>query len=417
MSKESAVPQASLPVTGNTEKTRPENRAFYPALDGLRAIAFLLVFSQHYLTFRWGWSGVNVFFVLSGFLITGILFDSRNDEHRVRNFYVRRALRIFPLYYGVILVIVLFRPLFHWQWSSYWLAWPLYLANHLSLISPTFSIDGSPLQLAAFGWLKPAIMPQLTLFFGHFWSLCVEEQFYFLWPWIVFRTSSRRGLIWICAVLVVLDPLLRIFAQHHAAAWGLRGDMLNWATPFQLDSLLLGAMIALLLRGPHRDRAFFFGRLIGICIAIAVAVFFVARIVRFYPDWQSALALSPWGLTWGVTIINLFAASVILCVVRPAGLLYRVLCLDPLRWVGRISYGAYVFFDIFHSFYWWMAIALGSVWSFVARHIIPFHAAFGLVGTLLMAWLSFEYFESKFINLKEKWTILPEQKPVAEVQV
>src|SRR5215469_18676569 len=136
MSRENVLPHASLPVAGNTEKTRPENRAFYPALDGLRAIAFLLVFSQHYLTFRWGWSGVNVFFVLSGFLITGILFDSRNDEHRVRNFYVRRALRIFPLYYSAILVVVLFNPLFHWQWSSYWLAWPLYLANYLSLISP-----------------------------------------------------------------------------------------------------------------------------------------------------------------------------------------------------------------------------------------------------------------------------------------
>jgi peptidoglycan/LPS O-acetylase OafA/YrhL len=117
-----------------------------------------------------------------------------------------------------------------------------------------------------------------------------------------------------------------------------------------------------------------------------------------------------------VTIINLFAASVILCVLRPAGLLYRTLCLNPLRWIGRISYGAYVFFDIFHSFYWWMAIDVGSRWSFVARHIIPVHAAFGLVGTLLMAWLSFEYFESKFVILKERWTILPEREPVMEVR-
>jgi peptidoglycan/LPS O-acetylase OafA/YrhL len=416
MSRENVSPRATLPVTGNTGKTRPENRAFYPALDGLRAIAFLLVFSQHYLTFRWGWSGVNIFFVLSGFLITGILFDSRDDKHRVRNFYVRRALRIFPLYYGVIVVVVLFEPLCRWQWSHYWFAWPLYLANYLPFVSPTFSIDGSPLQLAAFAWLKPANAPQLTLFFGHFWSLCVEEQFYFLWPWIVFITRSRRALIWICAVVVVADPLLRVFAHYYAPAWGLRADMLNWATPFQLDSLLLGAMIALLLRGPHRDLAFYFGRLIGICIAIAVAVFLVARIVHFYPDWQSALALSSWGPTWGVTIINLFAASVILCVLRPAGLLYRTLCLNPLRWIGRISYGAYVFFDIFHSFYWWMAIAVGSSWGFAARHIIPFQAFFGLVGTLLIAWLSFEYFESKFINLKERWTILPEREPVAELR-
>lgn len=115
-------------------------------------------------------------------------------------------------------------------------------------------------------------------------------------------------------------------------------------------------------------------------------------------------------------MVNLLAASVILCVVRPAGLLYRALSLGFLRWIGRISYGAYVFFDIFHSFYWWMAIALGASWSFAAQHIIPFQALFGLVGTLLMAWLSFEYYESKFINLKERWTILPEPQPVAEVR-
>src|SRR4051812_33973991 len=84
-------------VTGNTPLTQPENRAFYPALDGIRAIAFLMVFGQHYLMLPWGWSGVDLFFVLSGFLITGILFDTRNDRHRVRNFYVRRTLRIMPL--------------------------------------------------------------------------------------------------------------------------------------------------------------------------------------------------------------------------------------------------------------------------------------------------------------------------------
>lgn len=102
-------------VTGNTEHTRPENRAFYPALDGLRAIAFLMVFMEHYLEFPWGWAGVDVFFVLSGFLITGILFDSLDDPYRVRNFYVRRTLRIFPLYYGIMLALVLSWPLIHWQ--------------------------------------------------------------------------------------------------------------------------------------------------------------------------------------------------------------------------------------------------------------------------------------------------------------
>src|ERR1700728_3407250 len=97
----------STTVTGNTAQTRPENRAFYPALDGMRAIAFLVVFGHHYLQLPWGWAGVDLFFVLSGFLITGILFDTRNDPNRVRNFYLRRTLRIFPLYYGVMAALLL----------------------------------------------------------------------------------------------------------------------------------------------------------------------------------------------------------------------------------------------------------------------------------------------------------------------
>jgi peptidoglycan/LPS O-acetylase OafA/YrhL len=80
-------------------------RAYYPALDGLRAVAFLLVFFLHYLGLPWGWVGVEMFFVLSGFLITGILYDTRDHPHRWRTFYVRRALRIFPLYYGTLAAI------------------------------------------------------------------------------------------------------------------------------------------------------------------------------------------------------------------------------------------------------------------------------------------------------------------------
>lgn len=408
--------QTDLPVTGNTERTRPENRAFYPALDGLRAIAFLLVFGQHYFTFPWGWSGVNVFFVLSGFLITGILFDSRNDPYRVRNFYVRRALRIFPLYYGVILAVVLAYPLFHWRWSLYWLAWPFYMANYLPFISHSFTTDGGQLQLAAYAWLRPAAS-QLTFFFGHFWSLCVEEQFYFLWPWIVFRVHSRRTLIWICASVVVLDPLLRVFTQHHAAAWMLKADLLQDATPFQLDSLLLGGLVALLLRGPKNDRYFAIGKIVGVCAALLMAAGFIAGIVRTYPlNWRTYYIYPSWEFTWGLTLINLLAASAILCSVRPFGVLYRTLSLKPMRWIGRISYGAYIFFDIFHSFYWGTTLAVGNSIAFVGRHVIFFQAMLGFVCTLAISWFSFEYFESRFLNLKERFTMRPSVEFVSNLR-
>jgi len=100
-------PHLSQQNLNSNHLPRPENKLFYPAIDGLRAVAAILVFLQHYVLYRfnpivtWGWTGVDIFFVLSGFLITGILFDTQNDPHRFRTFYIRRALRIFPLYFGV----------------------------------------------------------------------------------------------------------------------------------------------------------------------------------------------------------------------------------------------------------------------------------------------------------------------------
>ena len=169
----------------------PENKRFYPALDGLRAMAVLMVFFHHYVygafntqndnshawhgfkgALSWGWTGVDFFFVLSGFLITGILYDTRHTAHRFRNFYVRRTLRIFPLYYGVLLVGLFLTPIFHWVWHPGWMLWPFYLGNYARFIW----ISGSPLNLDAMENFRSSLplQPPFILIFGHFWSLCVE---------------------------------------------------------------------------------------------------------------------------------------------------------------------------------------------------------------------------------------------------
>jgi len=98
-----------------TKATGSLIKPFYPALDGLRAIAILMVFAVHYgpfirdfSLFKWGWVGVDLFFVLSGFLITGILYDTLHEPHFFRSFYIRRTLRIFPLFYGFwVLLLIL----------------------------------------------------------------------------------------------------------------------------------------------------------------------------------------------------------------------------------------------------------------------------------------------------------------------
>lgn len=367
-----------------------------------------MVFFEHYYSLPWGWTGVNIFFVLSGFLITGILFDSRDDLHRARNFYIRRTLRIFPLYYGIFFALLLLDPFVHWHWTIAWIAWPLYLANFLRFISPTSMLWKSPLQLAANAWLSCARHPNTYLYFGHFWSLSVEEQFYLIWPWLVFWLRSRRALLWICGMTVVLTPLLRVAVQHTAPAWMLRGELLHNATPFQLDSLLLGGLIALLWRGTQQDLLLTFGRIIGLLAAIATITYLAFTVhLSALPNWHAGYRYPTWLFTWGLTFVNVFTAALILCCLRPQGALARVLSLRPLRWLGRISYGAYVFHDIFHNIYSGIVTKLGHHVPFIGQNVDGLTALFGLICTLIISWLSFRFFESPFLNLKERWTIRP----------
>jgi len=399
------VAATSHTVTGNTSQTQPENRVFYPALDGLRAVALLLVFFQHYASIPWGWSGVNLFFVLSGFLITGILFDTRDDAHRARNFYVRRTLRIFPLYYGVFLVLLLLYPLVHWQWTSSWIAWPLYFGNFLILRSPAV-LDGNSMQaLSAYGRLTCVRFSQSTVYLGHFWSLCVEEQFYLFWPWIVFWLRSRRALVWFCGVTIVVVPLLRVVAQHLAPSWMLQAGILDRLTPFQLDSLLLGGLIALLWRDRHRERLLAAAKIVSALCAIAALIYLAVTMYQSAPNWRAGYHYPTWENTWGLCFINIFAAAMILCALLPGSTLYRALNLRPLRWLGRISYGAYVLHDIPHRLYENVIALMSRHSTLVASHKGPTSTVLALCSTVLLAWLSFRFFESHFLNLKDRWTV------------
>jgi len=392
------VPHAlDLTVAGNTAHTRPENRAFYPALDGLRAVAFLLVFLQHYQGLPWGWTGVDFFFVLSGFLITGILFDTRNDPHRVRNFYIRRTLRIFPLYYGVMIVILLLYPLLRWDINWHWLAWPAYLGNYLRFLNPSVLIDGSPLQQLA-DFQPNATRPvntEFMLYLGHFWSLCVEEQFYLFWPCLVFWIRNRRALLWICALTLPLCLALRIAGQHHLPGWMLDEEILYRATPFRLDALLLGGLLALLLRGPLTARLLRCARLLSPLILIVVLYWLYAVCKNPGPTVQ----YPTWKFTYGLTLVDLIAALAILIAIQPGSLVYRALSLRPLRWLGRISYGAYVLHDIPHIVYFAFGVAFFPTQPVLAT------TAIALVATIFLSWLSFRFFESPFLNLKERWAL------------
>src|SRR5262245_13745 len=169
-----------------------------PALDGLRGLAILPVMLTHFVsdgdlspvskvdeivsaTLTLGWVGVELFFVLSGFLITGILLDSRGAPHYFRNFYIRRTLRIFPLYYGFLALWLGVLPLFY--------KWPNDVLKVVSIpVSPVWSWAYLTNIVQALHDDWRAGPPYTT----HFWSLAIEEQFYLVWPTVVFLFSRRR---------------------------------------------------------------------------------------------------------------------------------------------------------------------------------------------------------------------------------
>jgi peptidoglycan/LPS O-acetylase OafA/YrhL len=378
---------------------RTAHRAYFPALDGLRALAFLMVFAQHYLDLPWGWAGVDIFFVLSGFLITGILYDSRDQTHRVSNFYIRRTLRIFPLYYGLMFLLLLSYPLFRWQWTWAWLVWPAYVGNFARGIHPF--TWGSALEMLADFQPTSGTVPGVKLFFGHFWSLCVEEQFYLIWPWIVFRVRDRRKLIFICLACVVICPLMRVAGHHLLPQYMLDQEVLYRWTPFRVDALLLGGLVALIRRGPSSRR------MLSVARALLPVLLSVLVVYVVCANWNGRQDLPTWAHTWGIVFIDWLSACLILTALEPNSICFRIFNHRALRWIGRISYGAYVYHDIFH-------LQIMTVVSTFTKQVGLVTAVVALAFTLLVAWASFRWFETPFIRLKDRWT---SPAPAARFQI
>jgi peptidoglycan/LPS O-acetylase OafA/YrhL len=348
-----------------------------------------MVFAQHYLNLPWGWAGVDVFFVLSGFLITGILYDSRDQPNRVSNFYIRRTLRIFPLYYGLMVLLVISYPLFRWQWNWTWLVWPAYLGNFARGIHPFTT--GSALEMLSDFQPASATVRGFRLFLGHFWSLCVEEQFYLIWPWIVFRIRDRRRLISICIACVVICTLMRVAGARLLPQYMLDQEVLYRWTPFRVDALLLGGLVALIRRGPTSRRMLRAARIV-FPVLLSILVIYLA-----VENWNGQQDTPAWAATWGIVFIDWFSACLIVMALEPNSITFRVFNHRALRWIGRISYGAYVYHDIFH-------LEIMAVVSNLTSHVEYVTAAVALAFTLVVAWASFRWFETPFIRLKERWT-------------
>jgi peptidoglycan/LPS O-acetylase OafA/YrhL len=364
---------SDLPQHGETGQTIDSGHI--PALDGVRGVAIAMVVAFHsgllingsnsgeqfwLRAVGMGWAGVDLFFVLSGFLISTILIQTRDSTHYFRNFYVRRILRIFPLYYGSLLLLVKFddhgRHVWYWAFAQNWLA-------------------------VTEGVVPPTILQP-------YWSLAVEEQFYLVWPLVIWCIPPRH-LSLFCALTALFSLVCRCIAH----AQGVDYWILMTVTPFRLDALAIGSLVAACCYGEQRSRLARLAPLIlAGCLGGILAIEFLGG------GYQLNGALTQ---TVGYTLFALLCAALIAMVVEGHALarpLCRLLEWQPLRHLGNRSYAMYVFHMpllVFVKSYYLIRLqatdtGTADVWAFL----------FAVVLLLVGAELSWHLFEKQFLKLK-----------------
>jgi peptidoglycan/LPS O-acetylase OafA/YrhL len=361
-----------------------------PALDGIRGLAVLGVAGSHlfpatphsavqsvmHSTLAFGANGVDLFFVLSGFLITGILYDSLPDPSFFRKFYARRALRIFPLYYGVLAAFAIAALVFTLDFHRELLSLALYLQNSSLIATPIRDYTG------------PSALP-LT----HFWSLAIEEQFYLAWPVTVFLLRTKRRLLFFCGAAVLFCPLLRFALLLH----GVHYFTIHANTVCRADSLLAGGALTLLLRSHLHDRvlragSWLFGA--GLLSAALINAIFSFRLVS--PNSTGLLLI----LAIGYSVMAAISTGLIALALR-SSVISSFFSLQPMRWLGKYSYGAYVLHVILFVY------LEEPIRNVIRLHITP-NKGVGVVLTGLLifiltittAYLSYNFYEKPFLRLK-----------------
>ena len=374
---------------------RPPRKDWYPGLDGVRAVAVALVFSVHYMgrqTHGVGWIGVMIFFVLSGFLITGILYDNQSEPHRFRNFYVRRTLRIFPLFYFVWLCILVAGIFVKEYWHPALLLWPTYLGNYARFLG---GMGADRIYTSH---------PRIPIEIGHFWSLAVEEQFYLLWPLVVFLVGKRGTLIRICIAVVVFVPLLRFLLVAVLPHRMLEVEFLYRMTFTQADAFLFGGLLALLLRGPEETSVLRAGPKL---LYGALGVLVVAAMYNQHVYGQGSAATAPWMSTYGFTLLDIASGGLLLCSLQPATLVFRVMTLRPLRLLGKYSYGFYVYHVMMAPVLAHVGLGLDLTRpKYVLYSRIIFNWSIAFLAVLAVAAVSYHLVEKPFLKLKDFFTTL-----------
>lgn len=372
----------------------PEFGKKISALDGVRGISILVLLLFHYevpgfqvasgvgKVVWWGinvsWMGLEGFFVLSGLLITGILLETKGRPSYFRNFYMRRVLRILPLYYGCLFVLFVILPLVGAEPATPFSRQVWYWAHSTNFL---FVFRG---------------VQHGDRYSMHFWSLAMQEQYYLIWPLVVYLLD-RRALMAVCAAAVAASLVLRTLLVSH----GISYNSLTMLTPTHLDGLAMGSFMAAAVRGPgglpdllRRVRP----------VALTALVALVAMFAwRATPVDRDAVTMT---LGHSMIIVLFGCAAILAVAVRTSSWAGAVLHQSWLRTCGVRSYGVYVihfpvmvFLQEHHLGLGTLTARFGSVaWAQVAWLAMNFG---GTVGLTMASWY---LYERHFMKLKRRYS-------------
>lgn len=376
--------------------TRHAGRGHLRALDGLRGLAILMVLGSHLFEsnyraqgllvrftgrfFFYGLFGVDLFFVLSGFLITGILVDSLSDPHFFRKFYARRVLRIFPLYYGVLIALLLLTPGLPWHNTGWILA--AYLQNYF----PASVQSHAP-------------SPHFGLF--HLWSLAIEEQFYLVWPAVVFLVRGSRRLLYTALGVSVFALLLRLILLSQ----NVFSLTIHQNTLCRADTLLIGAALAILYRSRHWDRIL---RVAPATFWIALAVF--ASVTITLPANAELLetgAIRFWLRGIRYDVVALGFAGLLAWTLDHRSRVSRFFERKSLCFFGKYSYGIYILHGVMLPF------LVSPLRAFIDARTgnkllgVLLSGLICMAISVLAAVLSYQLYEKHFLRLKRFFDYAP----------
>jgi peptidoglycan/LPS O-acetylase OafA/YrhL len=345
---------------------------YRPELDGIRGVSILLVFIHHVFPklLPGGFIGVDIFFVLSGFLITTLLLQEKSREGSInlKNFYVRRALRLLPALLTVVVALALFA------------------VSGLAGSTAALTYEGIFLSLSyVSNWLYAFDLFSADNPLGITWSLAIEEQFYFLWPLILslFLNSKlrRRWLfhgLWACIAGITVYRGALVLG-------GISIMRLYYASDTRADALLFGCLAAVVVSSGKLT-----GRVNPILnrVLMVLSVLFLA-VMAFAATWTTLLRYQ--GLL--LSLIALSAAILLLEVLlSPGKTALLLLRWSPLVWVGQVSYGLYLWHWPVHWFVYHLKILPGSI----VQPLLVIVSSFGLTG------LSYYLVERPFLNWKRR---------------